>query len=206
MKISILTGLVAISTVFASQIRDAIDIPSEYENNVAGGQWQDVNNLNQTTVYQGEDLINKKRDEVSNNGSELNCLDPIPNSVANATAGNVRTGCIGGKTNPDYNIYKGILCAFSSLNLEQEQQNGISACYVSPSTSQKWCGYCFVHNDYAPIPSVPLWNMMSRCEQASLCLDTIIHTSMLGYKPNMCINTLALSIYGPIGIHSYISN
>ncbi|OLY84450.1 hypothetical protein AYI68_g1388 [Smittium mucronatum] len=207
MKISLLTWLVALSTTFASQIKDSSNVATKHEKSVADGQWQDINSLNQLTKLQGGDLINKKRDVVSNSGGESNCLDPIPNSAANITGTNMRLNCIGGSTSPDYVIYKSILCAFSNLYLDPEQpQHGVKACTISQNTGEKWCGYCFAHDDTYPLPSITVWDKLNNCQQALLCLDTIIHTSMYGYKPNQCINSLANSIYGPIGVHSYISN
>ncbi|OLY81605.1 hypothetical protein AYI68_g4287 [Smittium mucronatum] len=207
MKFSILAGLVAVSTVFASVIRKAADVPLEHENHISGNQWQDVNNLNERIVLQGGVYESGSRGEGHKYGSGNECLKPIPKSIATISAGNLRSGCVGGSIKPDYEIFKGVLCAFSRLELEPKQpKHGVRACTVSPKTGQKWCATCFAHNDAAPEPSISVWDRLTKPQQASVCLDTIIHTSLYGFGANQCVNTLATSIYGPIGVHSYISN
>ncbi|OLY84660.1 hypothetical protein AYI68_g1170 [Smittium mucronatum] len=207
MKFSILTGLVAVSAVFASVIREAADVPLEYGNQVDGAQFQDVNNLNERIMLQGVGPESGWRSEGHKYGRKYKCLKPIPKSVATITMGNLRSGCVGGSTNPDYKIFKRILCAFSKIELDPKQpKHGVRACTISPKTGQKWCATCFAHNDIAPEPSIRVWDRLTKPQQASICLDTIIHTSLNGFLANQCVNTLATSIYGPIGVHSYISN
>ncbi|OLY78613.1 hypothetical protein AYI68_g7333 [Smittium mucronatum] len=206
MKFSILTGLVAVSTVFASQIGEVLNAPLEHENQVAGGQWQDGSDLNQHAMLQEEGWIGEFGGEDCDNIGGFKCLKPIPKSVASISMGNPRSGCVGGRTKPDYEIFKGVLCAFSTLKLDRHQpKNGVRACTKS-KTGQKWCGTCFAHDDPFPKPSISVWNRLTKHQKASVCLDTIIHTSLSGFGANQCINTLATSIYGKIGVHSYISN
>ncbi|OLY79279.1 hypothetical protein AYI68_g6655 [Smittium mucronatum] len=207
MKFSILTGLAAVSTVFASVVREPLDVSAEYENHVAGDQWQDVNNLNQSIMLQGAVGDNKKRYEYDNDSSGFSCLNPVSKSVATITMGNLRYGCVGGSINPDYEIFMGLLCAFSDLKLDKVQpNNGVRACTISPKTGKRWCGSCFAHDDAAPRPSISVWNKLNKPQQASVCLQTIVHTVLSGFQAKSCVNTLATSIYGQIGVHSYISN
>ncbi|OLY82780.1 hypothetical protein AYI68_g3091 [Smittium mucronatum] len=207
MKISLLTWLVALSTTFASQIKDSSNVATKHEKSVADGQWQDINSLNQLTKLQGGDLINKKRDVVSNTGSSSMCSIQTTNPVANITIGGIRPGCAGGSTSPDYLIFKGILCAFSSLDLDPQQpQQGVTACTITSNTGEKWCASCIVDPDVSSQASTSAWDTMTTPQQALLCLNTIINTSISGYTSNKCINTLVNSIYGPIEIYSYISN
>ncbi|OLY78626.1 hypothetical protein AYI68_g7319, partial [Smittium mucronatum] len=107
MKFSILSGLVAVSTVFASVIKEAADVPMEHENHLAGGQWQDVNDFNERIMLQGGGPESGWRFEDCKHGSNNKCLKPIPKSVATITAGNLRSGCVGGRIRPDYEIFKG---------------------------------------------------------------------------------------------------
>ncbi|OLY78568.1 hypothetical protein AYI68_g7383 [Smittium mucronatum] len=207
MKFSILTGLVAVSTVFASQIGEVLNAPLEHENQVAGGQWQDGSDLNQHAMLQEEGWIGEFGAEDCDNIGGFKCLKPIPKSVATISDGNLKSFCVGGSTKPDYKIFKGVLCAFSTLKLDRHQpKNGVRACTKS-KTGQKWCGTCFAHKDTSlPQSSIGLWNKLTKPQQASVCLDTIIYNSVSGFGANQCVNTWADSIYGRIGVHSYISN
>ncbi|PWA01310.1 hypothetical protein BB558_002601 [Smittium angustum] len=201
MKISILTVLVSVSSILASQIREAVDSPLENRNYVASGQLQGENNLNHYRGYR-------------NRGNHRGCScrarsrhrRRVPRNVGKVGSGNIRFNCKGGNKNPSNQIFKKILEAFEHLKLHAEQpENGVKAC-IKSNTGEEWCGLCFAHDDSNPRHSTRVWNRLTKPQKASICINMLKHVKRSGFRVNQCVNTYTISRIGDIGTHSYVTN